>query len=82
MSLLTIRNLDEGVKQRLRERAARNKRSMEAEVRAILEAAVVRDDLPRSGAEFVKAVRRRFKGLYTDLPIPPRTGGRPPPDFR
>jgi hypothetical protein len=81
MSLLTIRNLDEGVKQRLRERAARNKRSMEAEARAILEAAVAKGP-PLTGAEFVKRVRRRFKGLYTDLPIPPRTGGRPPPDFR
>lgn len=33
---LTIRNLDEAVKQRLRVRAAYNKRSMEAEAREIL----------------------------------------------
>ena len=33
---LTIRNLDEAVKQRLRMRAACNKRSMEAEAREIL----------------------------------------------
>lgn len=33
---LTIRNLDEAVKQRLRMRAAYNKRSMEAEAREIL----------------------------------------------
>ncbi len=81
MSLLTIRNLDDGVKQRLRERAARNQRSMEAEARAILEAAVS-DAVPTNGAAFVKKVRRRFKGLYAELALPPRAGGRPPPDLR
>jgi plasmid stability protein len=35
-STLTVRNLDEGVKARLRIRAAENGRSMEAEARAIL----------------------------------------------
>ena len=37
MGQLLIRNLDEGTKQRLRERAARHGRSMEAEVRAIID---------------------------------------------
>jgi plasmid stability protein len=41
---LTIRKLGAAVKQKLRKRAARNQRSMEAEARAILTAAV-------SGAE-------------------------------
>ena len=36
MATLTIRNLDEQVKQQLRLRAARHRRSMEEEVRAIL----------------------------------------------
>ena len=40
MGQLLIRNLDEGTKQRLRERAARHGRSMEAEVRAIIDAAL------------------------------------------
>src|SRR3954447_14131197 len=39
MAALTIRNLSDEVRDRLRERAAKNGRSMEAEVRAILEAA-------------------------------------------
>lgn len=39
-STLTIRNLDEAVKQRLRLRAAHHQRSMEAEAREILAAAV------------------------------------------
>lgn len=38
MAALTIRNIDEGLKARLRVRAAENGRSMEAEVRQILAA--------------------------------------------
>ena len=40
MASITVRNLDEWVKQRLRVRAAANGRSMEQEVRDILRAAV------------------------------------------
>jgi antitoxin FitA len=40
MSALSIRNLDDRVKERLRVRAARHGRSMEAEVRSILTEAV------------------------------------------
>ncbi|KGN36081.1 FitA-like ribbon-helix-helix domain-containing protein [Knoellia subterranea] len=40
MSTLTIRKVDEDVKRRLQVRAAQNGRSMEAEVRAILDEAV------------------------------------------
>jgi plasmid stability protein len=40
MATLTIRGLDDNTKARLRVRAARHGRSMEAEVRAILEAAL------------------------------------------
>ena len=40
MAALSIRNLDDGVKERLRIRAANHGRSMESEVRAILEDAV------------------------------------------
>lgn len=44
---LTIRNLDETVKQKLRMRAARNQTSMEAEARAILARTVSAEDTPR-----------------------------------
>lgn len=37
MATLTIRKLDDGVHERLRERARTNKRSLEAEVRHVLE---------------------------------------------
>jgi len=40
MSALSIRNLDESVKERLQLRAARHGRSMEAEARAIITEAV------------------------------------------
>lgn len=49
MATLMVRGLDEEVRQRLKERAASNGRSMEAEVRAILSAAVMPHD-PDPGA--------------------------------
>lgn len=42
MAQLIVRNLDEALKRRLRERAARHGRSMEAETREILRAALLR----------------------------------------
>jgi len=42
MATVTVRNLSPETRQALKERAARNDRSMEAEVRAILEEAVRR----------------------------------------
>jgi antitoxin FitA len=44
MGTLTIRQLDEGTHARLRGRAAEHGRSVEAEVRAILDASVNRPD--------------------------------------
>ena len=44
MASLTIRDLDDQTKERLRVRAARQRRSMEAEARHILREAVSRDD--------------------------------------
>lgn len=76
MALLTIRNLDDDVKERLRVRAAKNKRSMEAEARAILK------DVLAPGHHFsVASFRKAIKGLEVDLPIPPRTAARKPPTF-
>ena len=79
MALLTIRNLDDDVKEGLRVRAAKNKRSMEAEVRAIL--GVVVKAGPLDEENFALWVRRRFKGLEVDLPMPPRGPGRKLPTF-
>lgn len=55
---LTIRNLDEGVKQKLRLRAASHQRSMEAEAREILATSLAGPD-PDSDGETEKIERRK-----------------------
>lgn len=67
---LTIRNLDKGVKQKLREQAARNRRSMEAEARDLLARALEQGGVilpPRNAAEMrerLEAVRGIWKDRY------------------
>jgi len=58
MATLTIRNVDAGVRERLRVRAARHGRSMEAEVRSILSEAVAADR-DQLGPNLAEAIRRR-----------------------
>ena len=55
---LTIRNLDEGVKQKLRLRAASHQRSMEAEAREILAASLAGPDT-NSDREAAKIEQRK-----------------------
>jgi plasmid stability protein len=61
MASITIRNLDDNVKKRLRKRAAENGRSVEAEARAILSDGVTHQ--PVDGNNFFDAIRRRFAPL-------------------
>jgi plasmid stability protein len=71
MSSITIRNLDDGVKRRLRLRAAQHNRSMEEEARDILRCALAQEVEPSEHR--VNKVRRRvetFGGV--DLELPPR----------
>lgn len=69
MGTLTIRDLDDGTKERLRIRAARHGRSMEAEARAILGDAVAAEPATALG----QRVHARFAALGgADLDIPPR----------
>ena len=80
MATITVRNLDEWVKQSLRVRAAANGKSMEQEVRDILRAAV-EDERPPS-QDLASAIRSRFAPLGgVELEIPPRTAMREPPQF-
>ena len=81
MSSITIRNLDPAVKERLRVRAAQHGRSLEAEVRNILQKAVsARDVLPaRNLYERIHARFARLGGV--DLELPPREEAREPPRF-
>ena len=75
MAALSIRGLDDDVRERLRMRAARHGRSMEAEIRAILVEAV-RD--PEPAEDLFTALLARFGemgGVELELPVratPPR----------
>ena len=70
MAAVSIRNLDDTTKQRLRVRAAEHGRSLEAEIRAILDEAVRSDDEHHLGLALLD-VGERLGGV--DLTIPPRT---------
>jgi antitoxin FitA len=71
VAALSIRDLDDAVKEKLRLRAARHGRSMEAEVRDILTAAVT-EDAPRT--DLFSALTERFTQLgAVDLNPPART---------
>ena len=81
MATLTIHNVDAAVKERLRVRAARHGRSMEAEIRSILSEAVV-DDRDRPEPNLAEAIRRRFAPLGgVDLELPPSEFVDAPPLF-
>ena len=70
MASMTIRNLDEDIKQRLRVQAAEHGRSMEEEARAILRTALTEAASPTNLAQ---AIRARFAPLGgVELDIPPR----------
>jgi plasmid stability protein len=78
MATLTIRNVDSGVKDRLRIRAARNRRSLEAELRIIIAEAAGSE--AREEVNLAEAIRRLFAPLggVDDLqPHPYVTAGDP-----
>jgi plasmid stability protein len=80
MASITVRNLDDALKARLRVRAARHGRSMEDEVRHILRTALA--ERPPQPANLADAIRRRFEPLGgVELKIPPRGKLREPPRF-
>ncbi|WP_239168507.1 FitA-like ribbon-helix-helix domain-containing protein [Paractinoplanes deccanensis] len=72
MAALSIRDLDDSVKEKLRQRAARHGRSMEAEIRLILTAAATEDERPQN--DLFSALTERFTQLGgVDLEVPART---------
>ena len=80
MASITVRNLDEELKQRLRIRAAEHGRSMEQEVREILRMELDRDAAPvRNLGTAIHELFRPLGGV--DLEIPPREPMREPPRF-
>ncbi|MFP4616424.1 MAG: FitA-like ribbon-helix-helix domain-containing protein [Thiohalorhabdus sp.] len=80
MANLTIRNLDDEVKDRLRIEAARHGRSMEEEVRHILRQAVT----PAAREQGLGSrIMGRFRGVGgCELPSPERQESPRSPDFR
>jgi plasmid stability protein len=80
MATLTIRQLDERTKARLRVRAAHHGRSMEEEAREILRSTLAGN--PPRRANLAECIRRRFADWGgVDLKAPKRDPLRPPPDF-
>ena len=70
MASLTIRDLDDKVKERLRVQAARHSRSMEAEARSILTSAV---KLGGDGTPLGSRIHGHFAGLGdVELDLPER----------
>ena len=83
MASITIRNLDDDVKKRLRKQAAENGRSVEAEAREILSrnthgAHSRASQRPKTGLDLIRGIREvveKYGGV--DLEIPPRNSSRP-----
>lgn len=80
MGTLTIRNIEDPLKRRLRMRAAARNRSMEEEARQILRAVLMEAAAPES--DLGARIRSRFAKVGdVELPIAPREAVRTPPDL-
>ena len=79
MASITIRNLDDDIKRRLRVRAAEHGRSMEEEARDILRRVVGQPSAPKNLGQ---AIHARFAAVGGfDQPPIKRGPMRPTPDF-
>ena len=79
MASITIRNLDDSLKHRLRVQAAEHGRSMEEEAREILRKAVGK---AVTHGNLGEAIHRRFAALGgVELDLPPREPMPEPPRF-
>jgi len=80
MASITIRNLDDKLKQNLRVRAAYHSRSMEDEARDILRIALAMTE--HRSSSLAESVRRRFSQFGgVDLAVQPREIMPEPPGF-
>lgn len=80
MASITLRNLDDTLKTRLRVRAAHHGRSMEEEARTILREALGDD---ADTADLAQRIRRRFAPLGgVELALPTREPMREPPALK
>jgi antitoxin FitA len=80
MAQFTVRNIEDEVKNRLKQRAVRNRTSMEAEVRDILRIAVM-DQPKKSGPGLGSRIVSRFAkiGLTQAEALPELRGQKPRP---
>ena len=82
MASITVRNLDVGLKKRLRIRAAENGRSMEQEVRDILRTVLDQDTVPtRNPGTAIHELFKPLGGVELERAVPPREPMREPPQF-
>ncbi len=82
MASMTISNIDETLARRLKERAAAHGRSMEAEARDILSAALLggtEERMPDNLYDAIRAVVEPIGGI--ELELAPRQPVREPPRF-
>lgn len=79
MASITIRNLEQTTKRKLKVRAAMHGRSMEQEAREILKSALSKSEKMKTGADLVKRIRAIWEPLGgVDLELPPREPIRDP----
>ena len=82
MASLLIRNVDEALRDQLKARARRHRRSLEEEARELLRTAIAREV---SGGETLPAIAARLfgaeRGVDLDLPSRGRELERPPIGF-
>ncbi len=71
MASLHVRNVDDEIVRKLKERAARHGRSAEAEHREILRAALVWDDMPKTDIEDWKRRAAEFRAKLEGRSITP-----------
>jgi antitoxin FitA len=80
MASITIRNLDDALKRKLRLRAAERNHSMEEEARDILRDALAQESAPAENlADAIRKLIEPTGGV--ELSLPPREPIRDPPDF-
>jgi len=79
MAQIVVRKLDDVVKKRLKERAARRGHSMEAEIRDILSDAVVEKTTREEGLGTYIASQFSGKGIGIDFDIPEWRGEKARP---
>ena len=79
MASITIRCLEDGLKTKLRVRAAQHGRSMQEEAREILRLGLSTEAAPKGLGTAIREIFEPLGGV--ELELPPRELARRPPDF-